>query len=275
MSILGTINTTRSAEGIRMIIAAGEKVGKTTFTASAPSPLLIPLEIGYGGVDVPKTSMLQSFSEVQTLMAEIMALAQTGQFPYKTIIFDSATALERLIHESILMMDSSYNANNSKAVTMESALGGYGKAYTYANECFSRFLKQCDLLAVYGGVNIILTCHVFAAKLIDPNAGEYDSWDLRLHSPKNQKTFGKREMITEWADVIGFLYEPIYVTKGENVTKGVSANKGRMLGLSRTPSYVAGNRYRIEGEIPIPLEDGWNHFAQALYQASGVDVYKR
>jgi len=274
-SILGTVNTERRAEGVRMVIAAGEKVGKTTFGASAPAPLLIPLEVGYGGVNIPKSAMLQEFAQVEALMTEILAQAQAGTFPYKTLIFDSATALERQIHDSILYMDSAYSPGNKKAVTMESALGGYGKAYTYANEKFSRFLKQCDILAVYGGINIILTCHVFAAKLIDPNAGEYDSWDLRLHSPKNQKTFGKREMITEWADIIGFLYEPIYVTKGDTMSKGVSANKGRMLGLSRTPSYIAGNRYRIEGEVPIPADDGWNHFAQALYQSSGIDVFKR
>ena len=57
--------------------------------------------------------------------------------------------------------------------------------------------------------------------------------------------------------------------------RGVSENKGRMLGLSRTPSYVAGNRFGCEGEISIPKEEGWNHLAYAIYTNSGVDVYKR
>jgi len=178
-----------------------------------------------------------------------------------------------MIHQSILEMDSSYSQGNKKAVTMESALGGYGKAYTYANEKFDRFLKALDVLAVRGGITVVVTCHVFAAKLIDPNVGEYDSWDLQLHSPKNQKTYGKREMITQWADAIGFLYEPIFVTKGENITKGMSSNKGRVLGLSRTPSYVAGNRFGVEGEIAIPKVDGWNHFANAIYQSSGINIF--
>ena len=163
----------------------------------------------------------------------------------------------------------------SKAPTMNSALGGYGKAYDFATEQFDGFLKTCDQLAVYYGINIVLTCHVFAAKLVDPNSGEYDSWDLLLHSPKNQKKYGKRETITQWADVVGYLYEPIYITKGENVSKGVSQNKGRVMGLSRTPSYVAGNRFGIEGEISIPKANGWNYLAQAIYNSSGVDIYKR
>ena len=273
MEILSQINNTRTQEGLRIVIAGQEKMGKTTLACQAPGVLLVPLEIGYGGVSVHKTPMLQEYAQVETLMNELIAAAQTGQFPYRTIVFDSATALERMIHTSILHMDASYAQGNKKAVTMESALGGYGKAYTYANEKFGRFLKSCDMLAVNGGINIILTCHVFAAKLVDPNAGEYDSWDLLLHSPKNQKTYGKREMVTQWADILGFLYEPIFVTKGDNMTKGVSANKGRVLGLSRTPSYVAGNRFSSEGEVPIPQVDGWNHLANAIYQTSGINIF--
>lgn len=273
MQLLGQVSTGQKPEGVRIVIAGQEKIGKTTLTCQAPTPLLIPLEIGYSGVNVPKTPMLQSFGEVEQLLGEITAAAKLGQFPYKSIIFDSATALERMIHTSILQMDGSYAQGNKKAVTMDSALGGYGKAYTFANEKFDNFLKACDQLAVYGGINIILTTHVFAAKLIDPNAGEFDCWDLLLHSPKNQKTYGKREMITQWADIIGFLYEPIFVTKGENITKGVSANKGRVMGLSRTPTYVAGNRFGYDGEIPIPKVDGWNHFANAIYQTSGINFF--
>jgi len=277
-AILNAVTTSSGfTEGLRMVIAGVEKVGKTTFGASAPSPLLVPLEVGYSGVSIPKTPMLTHLDHVTQLVNEITIAAQSGQFPYKTILFDSATALERMIHEAILMLDPQYNPGNKKTVTMDSALGGYGKAYAYSNEKFGNFLTACDKLAVYGGINIVLTCHVFASKFMDPTAGEYDSWDLLLHSPKNQKTYGKREMITQWADVIGFLYEPMYISKqeGSNLTRGVSQNKGRMMGLSRTPSYVAGNRFGVEGEVAIPKDDGWNHFANAIYQASGLDYFRR
>jgi len=274
MSILGTVTTGIRQEGLRIVLAAQEKVGKTTLACDAPNPLLIPLEIGYTGIDIPKTGMIQDFNSVVDLLSEILAWVQQGQFPYQTLIFDSATALERQIHQSVIAMDPAYKPGNKKAVTMESALGGYGKAYTFANEKFDWFLKTCDVLSVQYGVNIILTCHVFSAKIMDPNAGEFDSWDLLLHSPKNQKTYGKREMVTQWADVIGFLYEPIFLSKDENMTRGVSANKGRVLGMSRTPSYVAGNRFGVVGEFPIPKVGGWNYFADAIYQASSINVFK-
>lgn len=279
MSILTQVTSGVSRTGIRMIIAAQEKMGKTTFCANAPGALLVPLEVGYAGVNVQKTPMLQNLDDVRSLLAEITLSAQQGKFPYKTLILDSATALERHVHDYVLRLDPTYKPGASKTTTMESAHGGYGKGYNIANGVFEDLLKQFDQLAVYGGINILLTCHVFSSKIVDPTSGEYDSWDLLMHSPKNSKTYGKREMITQWADVIGFMYEPIYITGGEkgSMSRGVSQNKGRVMAVSRTPSYTAGNRFGMVGEIPInaPPANGWNNFAEVLHKASGIDLFTR
>ncbi len=278
VGILDYVNHSSAPTGIRVVLAGVEKVGKTTLACSAPRALLVPLEQGFGGVSIMKTPMLETFQDIMQLLDEIIAKVQAKQFPYQTLIFDSATALERDIHAAVLKTDPTWARGNQKALTMESALGGYGKAYQYANELFHAFLTKCDWLAVHGGINIVLTCHVFAAKVIDPTAGEYDSWDLLLHSPKNQKSYGKREMLTQWADVVGFLHEPIFITKGgdkSNVNMGVSANKGRILGVNRTPGYVAGNRYGVLGDISIPPKGGWNYLAHAIYQSCGLDCYNR
>jgi hypothetical protein len=276
-SILNTVTSGVTRAGLRMVIAGQEKMGKTTLCAYAPGALLVPLEVGYAGVNVNKTAMLQTWEEVLQLMQEVTTLAQRGQFPFKTLVFDSATALERHIHDAIIRRDPAYRPGSKKVITMESCHGGYGKGYNLANEEFDQFLQQCDTLAVYGGINIILTCHVFASKVMDPTSGEYDSWDLLLHSPKNQKTYGKRERVSQWADVIGFLYEPVFVSKTEGMVKAVSQNKGRVMGLSRTPSYLAGNRFGVIGEYPIPAPpaNGWNTFASVLHHYAGIDVFTR
>jgi hypothetical protein len=279
MSILSKVTSGVSRAGLRMVVAGQEKIGKTTLVAGAPQTLLIPLEVGYAGVSVHKTPIIQSYEEFIALLNEIVALAQQQKFPYKTIAMDSATALERMIHEYTLRLDPTY-ANSKKTTTMESAHGGYGKAYNMANAFFDNILKQFDNLAVYAGVNILLTCHVFSAKVQDPTVGEYDSWDLLLHSPKNQKTYGKREIITQWADVVAFMYEPVFIATSDksSMVRGMSANKGRMMGLARgNPSYTAGNRFGMLGElaIPGPPANGWNSFADALYKTSGIDVWTR
>ncbi len=277
MSILNQVNHSNVRTGMRAVISGIEKVGKTTLACNAPRVLLVPLEQGYASQKVMKTPMLESFSDVLALLDEIIASVVAGKFLYQTLVFDSATALERLIHTAVMKTDPLYGKDNKKALTMESALGGYGKAYQYGNELFNNFLNKCDWLATNAAINIILTCHVFAAKVIDPAFGEYDTWDLLLHSPKNQKSYGKREMITQWADLVGFLHEPLFVSESDksNLQKGISANQGRIIAVNRMPGYVAGNRYNVINDIAIPREKGWNHLAQAIYTSSGCDFFNR
>lgn len=277
MSILGGVTTSAKPVGQRIVVAAQEKVGKTTLACGAPKPLLIPMEMGFGAISVPKTPMVTTWEGVMQLFDEIGNAAAKNQFPAQSLIWDSATALEGLIHKATLAKDPNFSPNNAKALTMEAALGGYGKAYAYANELFGKFTYYSDLLAVQFGINTILTCHVFASRIVDPTSGEYDTWDLLLHSPKNNKNYGKREMMTQWADLIGFMYEPVMVIVNDKqaMSRAVTQNRGRVIGVDRTPQYVAGNRYRMTGEIAIPAAQGWNYLADAIYKASGVDLFNR
>ena len=269
-------HTTSNLTGLRIVFYGAEKIGKTTLACGAPEALLIPLEQGYVGMSCNKTPMLKTYEDVMSLLDEIIASAQKKTFKHRSLIFDSSTALERLIHDNTVKRDPQYSPGNKKTVTMDSALGGYGKAYDFSNGLFAAFMEKCDLLVEHAGINIILPTHAFADKVLDPSAGEYTSSNLLLHSPKNAKTYGKREMLLMWADVIGFLYEPVYVSKNsENFVQGISANKGRVLGLERTPGYVAGNRLGIKGEISVPPEQSWNYFADALFKSSGRDLYNR
>lgn len=278
MSFLAGVTQGVSTSGLRIVVAAQEKMGKTTICAGAPDVLLVPLEVGFAGVSVAKTQMIQTFAHLQAFIGEVFAAVQAGAFPYKTIAFDSATALERMLHEHIIAKDAAVAASGGKkTVSMEAAHGGYGKAYDLANREFSTLLSWFDILAVQYGINILMTCHVFSSKIIDPTAGEFDSWDLLLHSPKNSKTYGKREILTQWADIVAFMYEPIFVSESGRVSKGVSQNKGRVLGCARTPSYTAGNRFGITQEInlPAPPNNSWNALAHAVYSVSGIDVFNR
>jgi hypothetical protein len=277
MSFLDKVShTSNSQTGIRIVIYGAEKIGKTTLCCGAPNPLLIPLEQGYVGMSCNKTPMLKSYEEVMALLDEIIAAAQKKVFKHRSLIFDSSTALERLIHDNVVRRDPQYSPGNKKTVTMDSALGGYGKAYDFSNGLFSAFMEKCDLLVEHAGINIILPTHAFADKVLDPSAGEFNTWNVLLHSPKNAKTYGKREMLLMWADVIGFLHEPIFVTKNsENFVQGISKNTGRILGLESTPGYKAGNRLGVKGEIAIPPEQSWNYLADAIFKASSRDLYNR
>jgi len=283
-NFLSQVSSGASQDGQRIVIAAVEKVGKTTLVANAPRALLIPMEVGYASVLTPKAPLITSYDDLFNLLDELRQSCQSGRCSFNSLSFDSATALEQLIHKKVLETDPDVvkakltKSQEPKNVTMESAHGGYGKAYNLANDYFGRFTRYCDDLARYGKLNIIITCHVFPSLIKDAAYGEYNSWDLLLHSPKNDKTYGKREMMTQWADMVGFLHEPLYIIKadkGQTITKGVSANQGRMLAVDRSPGWVAGNRYGLTGLIPIPQVNGWNSLAHAIYSNTGIDLYNR
>lgn len=277
MSLLNNITTGKTKSGLRMVVCGNEKIGKTTFSCYAPNKLLIPLEVGFANVEGAKYPIIQNYVVLMQLLDEITTSTQQGKFPFKSIVFDSVTAIERLLHEYVITLDPSSRMGQNKSVTMESAHGGYGKAYNMANAIYEQFLQTLDNLAVYGGINIILTAHVFSSKVIDPTVGEFNTWDLLLHSPKNEKTYGKREITTQWADIIGFIYEPIFLIEGDKSNRGMSQNVGRKMAINRTPGFVAGNRFGIKDEISLqePPANSWNDFAEALMKSSGIDVFNK
>lgn len=283
-SFLSQMRTGFQHNGQRIVIAGVEKVGKTTLSSAAPGAILIPLEQGSAAIPVQKLPQIGSWEEIEALCKELISATQSGFIKRgQTLVWDSATALERAIHNYVLRTDKDYSKGG---VTMESAHSGYGKAYNIANELFERWTRYMDELAFYGGINIVITCHVFPSRVVDPAHGEYDTWDLLLHSPKNNKTYGKREFITQWADLVGFFHEPMFVLKAEGggMQQGISANQGRQLAVDRQPAWVAGNRYGMTGKIPIPAPvpgrlavESWNALAAAIWNATqgGIDIWNR
>lgn len=288
MSILSQVSTGAQQAGQRIIIAGVEKVGKTTLASAAPGALLIPLEQGSAAIPVAKTPMLETWEQIESFCEELLAAAQQGKIPRgSSLVWDSATALERAIDSYTLRSDPDYSAKKGKGVTMISAHGGYGKAYEVSRQTFDRWLRYQDALAYHGGINIIVTCHCFASRVVDPAHGEFDRWDLLLHSPKNNKTYGIREYITQWADLIGFLHEPMFVMKAEgnsNLSQARSKNEGRVLAIDREPAWVAGNRYFMTGTIKIPPPEpgkiainSWNSLASNIWDATAgkIDLWNR
>jgi hypothetical protein len=299
MSILGQVGSNANqARGQRIVIAGQEKAGKTTLAMGAPMPLLIPLETDnvalarYPRNHVPP-HLVGNWQGVLALCDELRAASMAGKLQRgSSLIWDSATALERINHAEVINISpeaAKFRAAKvePKGLTMEIAHEGYGKAYAVANRMFEDWVRRMDELASYGGINIIVTCHVFANRVSDPSAGEYDVWDLLLHSPKNAKTYGKREYLTQWADLLGFLHEPIFVVdaeKGRQLSRGISANQGRVLAVDRSPAWVAGNRYGLSGTLQIPPpppqgppNGGWNTLAHAIHGSTGgaIDVFNR
>lgn len=260
---LSSISKTKHATPPRILIHGPEKVGKSTFFAgasvngiehgSAPNPIFIRTEDGLNGIDTSAFPLAESYQDV----IDAISVLCTDDHDYKTIVVDSADWLERLIHAHTL----STCPNGKK--TMEEAHGGYGKAYGVALIHWRSFLSGLDYLNKEKGMIVGIICHSVVVPFNDPIHEPYDRYEMKLHQPK--KSTGARDMLLEWADVVGFAQRKIFVNKkdsaqGNRIARGVDSGETNKLHLVGSPAFVAGNRYSLPSEINL----NWDAFIQAL-----------
>lgn len=268
---LSSISRTKHATPPRIILFGPEKVGKSTFFAGglvngqpqtgSPSPIFIRTEDGLNGLDVDAFPLAETYQQVREALT---ALAQE-KHEYKTVIIDSADWLERLIHQFVIETC----ANDVRGTkTMETAHGGYGKAYAVALSYWREILSGLDYLNKQKGMIVGMICHSTVITVNDPFLPEpIDKWETKLHKPN--KGTGARDLLSEWADVIGFAQRETFVARkttadGKQITRGSApigtSNKLHLVG---SPGVVAGNRY----SLPPTIDLSWQSFSDALSAA--------
>jgi len=287
MSYLAQVQAQPRQEGKILVVAGEVGLGKSTLVSGAPNRLYVPTEMGEPQAN--SLPLMTTWESILGLVDELIHVAQAGQAIPSCIVFDSATAMERLLFDYTIRNDPDALAGKKLAskLTMETSHGAYGKAYAWAKDRFEDFLKKCDQLRTNVGTHFIFTCHTFTERVVDPTVGEYDKISLLLYSPKNSKTYGPREYLEQQASLIGLLRKPILVSKGEKFNQALDAGQGRILSVDKQPSFTAKNRFNLTDDIPMvydrSLTDGensknlWNALANAVWQGSGqkVDLFNR
>jgi hypothetical protein len=271
LSYKDTIQAKPKPIGQIITIAGAEGSGKTTLLNDVPNRLFVPTEIGGGRPN--SMPLIERWEDILKFLDEVTADAQKGQFPFKAISWDSITAMERLLFDYTIRSDPTYGKNLK--LSMATAHGAYGKAFDWARDRFAEFLSKCDTLAQYGGIHHVFACHTFVGSVIDTDAGEYSTVDLLLYSPKNNKSYGQRELLRQRSDMIGFITEPVVISKGDKASLATSMRQGRVLVVDATPAYLAKNRYGITDNIPIPKDGGWNNIAHQIYENMKIDLFNR
>lgn len=260
MSLLATaIRPSSKKEGIRMILAGAEGVGKTQMLSSAPKPILLALEKGYANVDLDKVTVVEinSYIDYLNILSELSELVSSGSMSYESIITDSISALERRINEYVMSLDSS--ATNNLTATMISVHGGFAKAHGIATKEWEKIIGWIDWFRSYG-INSLMTCHIFADTIEDTEYGMKKPFnELLIYSPKKANNYGARELLSQLCDCVGYL------------TADTKSKEGRKIILETTMNdrNRAKNRYNITENLVIPKENGWNVFAQKVFENKG------
>ena len=208
-----------------------EGVGKTTFAASAPSPIFIPTEDGIGRLDVPRFPLCKNHGEVVDC---IRCLAQGGH-EFRTVVLDSADWLERLIWDSLSTLPAPDTA--------------YGKGYQIAADILKNILSGLTYLRDELGMTVIVLGHAQVKTFKSPEGADFDRY-----MPKLQERASS--LLREWCDVLLFANYQISASGGKGVSSGA-----RYIYAEEKPAFYAKNRFNLPDRMPL----SWDAFSQALY----------
>ena len=236
----------------RMVILGGPKIGKSTFAAGAESPVFLPIkgEQGIDYLDVHKFPTSYTFNDVR----QNLALLAKDDHDYKTVVIDSASALEPVIHADV--------CESEKAASIEKVGGGYGKGYTEALSRWRELMQALDYLREHKNMASVIIGHVDVKKFDDPLNESYDQFVFDVNGKASAALF-------RWADFIGFANTKTYVKKestGFGAEKGKARDSGngqRFLFCQKSPAFPAGGRGPY-GKLPTEIPLDWSTFTEAV-----------
>ena len=248
MSILSKIKRGGNSLPPRIILSGPEGIGKSTFGASAPSPLFIAQESGLTGLDHVERITPETYADVTGTVQELLA----NDHNYKSLVIDTTDWLERSIHQFICARD--------KQPGIEGY--GFGKGYKIAEQELALLLNKLDLLRERKGMFIILLSHVQIRTFQDPSGETWDRYEMKGHK-------GFCGILREWPDACLFAVYEVFKQKerGSNVEKTIGG--GRIIHTQWSPAWDAKNRLSLPETVGL----SWDDFF-AAYEANKPETLR-
>jgi hypothetical protein len=231
----------------RVVLLGTPKVGKTTFAASAPDAILLPIK-GEEGADEFSIAKFPTANTFEDVLEALTSLANEAH-GYKTIIIDSASALERLIWEK--------TCRENKWTSIEQP--GFGKGYNMAVSKWVDLINALDVLREKRHMGSILIGHVKVKLFNDPMADPYDQyiWDV------NDKA---ASTMLKWADCCLFAKTKVNSAKTGGTTHAYGQGE-RVLLTQERPSHPGGGR-AVYGRLPYELPLSYEAWIKAIVNAN-------
>jgi len=239
---LESIQKTRRLRAPKIVICGPNKLGKTTFAASAPNAVGILTEDGADAVDASAFPLASSLQEVYQAIGTLLK----EEHDFNTVFIDSLDWLEPLVHAHV--------CEQNKWASIEAP--GYGKGYLAAADEWRTLLNGLEELRQRRNMAVILIAHDKIKRFESPLHDGYDQYVLKLHDRA-------AALVQEWADVIGWANYRVVTTQtdagyGNKETKARTTGD-RILHVEPHPAHMGGNRFGLKN---MPLS--WEAFAAAL-----------
>lgn len=247
MGRLERVITGRTTAPPRIVCYGTEGIGKFTWAAGSPNPIVVQTEGGLGQLEVARFELATRVEDVHN---DLTAL-EKEEHGYQTVVVDSLDWLERIIWDAVCQ---EYGVSS-----IELAAGGFGKGYGEALSHWRAILARLDALRDRRGMAVILLVHSKVERFEDPESAAYDRYAPRLHKSASS-------LVCEWADAVLFATRRIRILEEKtkagtrSMAATVKGGEDRILRCVGGPACVAKNRYGIAGDIPL----AWDSFVSAM-----------
>lgn len=244
MSVLNSVVKGKVVTPDLIVLYGVDGVGKSTFAASAPSPIFVGSEKGTANLDVAR---LNANTHNDVLVA-IRALTEESH-DYKTLAIDSLDWLEPLVWDTV--------CKDAGIPQIEQAYGGYGKGYVAANKLWIEMMTKLSALRELKKMNIVLIAHAQVKAFNDPQQNAtYDRYQLKLNDKASA-------LWREYADCVLFANFETYTKQDDKKKTRAMGDGTRLLYTERRPGFDAKNRLGLPYTLPLD----WNAYTAA--KASG------
>ncbi len=227
----------------RIFCFGTQGIGKSTWAASAPAPIVIQTEDGLANIEVDRFPLATQYDDV----IESLSALYSEEHSYETVVVDSVDWLERLIWTDVCQQ---------RSVTSIEDIG-YAKGYTFALTQWRQVLDGLSALRNERGMTVIMLAHSKIERFEHPETDSYDRFVPRLHKSATG-------LLCEWCDEVLLATYKVYTKlkdEGFNRKRAQGVGTGeRILRTTERPSHVAKNRLNLPDELPLD----WEVFARYL-----------
>lgn len=217
---------------LRILIYGGEKIGKSTWCASAPGAKFLGSDNGTSELDVDRFPQPESWSDVLEAL-DIMATAGKSK-GYQTLVIDPLNWFEPLAVADVL-------GNTGK--TLDRWDGGYGRGVNAVNDRWRVMHKYIERVWK-AGIGVILAAHASVGKFKNPEGDDFMRYEIAI----NEKAAG---LFKQWVDCILFANRKVFTKEDAGGRMKGFASSAHILSTRNTAAYDAGNRWNLPPELPM------------------------
>jgi len=256
--VISNIIKGKASEPRRILLYGTHGIGKSTFSAAAPSPVFIQTEDGLNDIDCERFPKAESLSEVLGYLKSIYS----EDHSYKTVVIDSADWLERLIWTDVCA--------DQGVKSVESI--GYAKGYVFAVDYWRKVLDALAMIRRDRRMSVILVAHAKIERFQNPETEAYDRYAPQLHKQVSA-------LLSQWADEILFATYRVYTKEsdeGFNKKRAQGIGTGeRIMYTEERPAYIAKNRLGLPPHLPLKWDEYAKHIVSNGQASKPAPVKKK